>query len=433
MAPALLFAEFGLAQITWTALPTPPGPPVAYDSVRDRLVAYDANYLTSEFDGVAWYSLATPVAPSNWGAGGFDPSRGRVVLMEAAAGGIATWEWDGANWQQIGPVNSVVGMSDTGSLSYHAALGGLVSVYQGGAALELYLWDGQSWSLLPGQNAPPAVLWNSYYGYHSHTYDPIRDRLVVFGQVHANSIQVLSNTPTTFEWDQVNGWVQAGTSGSILRVSSIWFDEARGEVLRFDGDSGSTRAAYAYGGNGNWASLGSAGTPILVVPVYDAVNNRLYARDTHLPGTFGYFEDVFPAKYMSHRPGCQLGSPPSLELTEPWTRAWIGETMSIDLTNLSSPIGILTMGFDDQAYNGNPLPLALASYGMPACQLNVAPAASVLLAATNGRATVQIPVPPVMALVGTTFFQQVFGPSAGANPLGMVAGPSMQGTIGKSR
>ena len=111
---------------------------------------------------------------------------------------------------------------------------------------------------------------------------------------------------------------------------------------------------------------------------------------------------------------------------------WIGNTLSVDLVNLPSPLGILSMGFDDQTYNGSPLPLPLGPFGMPACLLNIAPQASVLATATAGTATVQIPIPNAAYLVGTVFYQQVFSPAPGANARGVLAGTSTRGVVGRA-
>jgi len=121
-----------------------------------------------------------------------------------------------------------------------------------------------------------------------------------------------------------------------------------------------------------------------------------------------------------------------LGLTEPWTRPWSGETLSVDATSLPLSIAVLATGFSDQTYSGTPLPLSLAPFGMPQCYLRVAPDVTQWAAGTGGTATFQILIPSTPALVGLAFWQQAFALAPGANPAGLLVSDSMSGTVGRS-
>jgi len=184
---------------------------------------------------------------------------------------------------------------------------------------------------------------------------------------------------------------------------------------------------------GSWTQLST------VIPVrlngetirYDSRRNRLYGLNGWSPWGMGYFSDSHPAAFEAHAPGCAAGNTPWLALTQPWTRAWAGHTLSADVTNVVSPFAILTMGFGDQIYNGNPLPLALANHGMPGCSLNIEAICSVVLPAANGTATAAIPIPNVAALFGQPFYQQAFAAVPGGNALGVLASDSVRGPVGR--
>lgn len=91
------------------------------------------------------------------------------------------------------------------------------------------------------------------------------------------------------------------------------------------------------------------------------------------------------------------------------------------------------MGFGDQTFQGVPLPMSLASIGMPACTLNID--AQVLLAVnvSGGVGTMTLPIPMSMSLVGSQFYQQAFTVVPGANPLNMVVTNSTRGVVGRSQ
>src|SRR5262249_25005085 len=98
--------------------PLPGGSPfpralLAFDSARDRVLAYSYNSYPLSSSLLAWNGTAwTQVHVSNWppfrggAAFAFDPVRARTVLFggyDALLGLLGdTWEWDGNVWTQFG-------------------------------------------------------------------------------------------------------------------------------------------------------------------------------------------------------------------------------------------------------------------------------------------------------------------------------------------
>lgn len=415
------------AQIAWNSIPSAPnGGVMSYDSWRRRVVAV-GNSQTFEFDGVSWQLTATGPLVVGWSM--FDETRGVTVV-----GGSTnlttppeTWEWDGQTWQSGGALFPYA-LASAALVTYHAGLGGILIARQEGVThLELYLWNGTSLTLLPMPLAPPMYSGADRYYYQTWTVDAASDRIVMFGRTKIVLPNTVIHVAQNWEWDPVNGWLDLGVSGPLPHSSTIWFDRQRNRVLRVDYSSTSV-AAYSRSSPATWISMGVQGSPRPTYACYDWHANRVY----YGPSLYAFIHDVNPATYEVHAPGCPAPAAPTLDLTDTWTRAWLGGTLSVDIGNLTSSIAILAMGFDDQNYNGNPLPLALGAHGMPQCFLNVDSQASLIAPANNGTATVAIPIPTDPALLGATFYQQAFAPVPGANALGMLASPSTVGTVGQS-
>lgn len=147
-----------------------------------------------------------------------------------------------------------------------------------------------------------------------------------------------------------------------------------------------------------------------------------------------YFRDTYPAEYSYHLLGCTGPALANLDLTKPWTRAWLGRTLSVDVTwqwPLSpSSFVVLAMGLTDQSFGGVPLPIP--GFGLPNCQLAIAPEATQVGIGSNSSASFQIPIPSTATLVGIPFWQQAFvvNPASGGF---FVPTNSTQGTVGKSQ
>jgi len=133
---------------------------------------------------------------------------------------------------------------------------------------------GDSWSVIP----PPAR-W-----VHTSVYDPLRDRLVVFGgQGYGGSsaeVWTLSLTGIP-HWTQV---LPSGTGPTAAAFHAAIYDSLRDRMLVFGGSDANgvaTNAVWSlsFAGNPTWSQLSPTGTPPSArtwsVAVYDRVRDRM--------------------------------------------------------------------------------------------------------------------------------------------------------------
>ncbi|HEX6811193.1 MAG TPA: hypothetical protein VF384_06200 [Planctomycetota bacterium] len=442
----LMSVSVASAQITWNSIPAAPNTgAMAFDTWRQRLVSV-GNGSTYEFDGTAWTQIPGAGSPYAIGWIAFDSVQGRTLVgafMPGPPDLINVWAWDGVSWTSSLPQPTF--LFNLGHVTSHPEMG-LVFTYQDPlvSGLALYSWNGAWLTLLPtGMQLPPtrAGIHNNYYIYHSMTSEPTTGKLVLFGRTEFMGSGIpIATEAITWEWDAVNGWANLGSSGTlaggVFSVTTIWFDAHRGKVMRLDTYPGGHNA-FMRTATGGWAAfpLQAPSTGLVFGVGSDPYLNRFYG--VGLLG-LGYYADVYPAKLEVHGLSC----PPSttnpfwIWLTQPSSRPWIGGTLSVDIgatwSPLPTPFAFLATGFGDQTFQGVPLPISLASIGMPSCTLNIDPAVTAAVPVSGGVGTATLPIPMSMGLVGVQFFQQAFAVWPGANPLNLLATPSNRYTIGRS-
>jgi hypothetical protein len=205
---------------------------MAYDSARKQVVlfgGYDFSYRqdTWVWDGAAW----TDVTPSGskpstrqYPVMAFDEARGRMVLFGGLDGTRAilqqdTWEWDGASWVDKTPTGTNPAPRQGGGLAYDRTRQRVV-LFGGVAANntplnDLWEWDGTSWS-----DHTPAGLKPLARTFFPMVYDPLRERVVVFGGIDFN------NNPQGDVWELENRSdrqpaIQFVTSGLLPGIGPI--------------------------------------------------------------------------------------------------------------------------------------------------------------------------------------------------------------------
>ena len=416
-----------LAQLVWTS--STGAPPnlgfLAFDSIRDRIVALGAS-ATYEFDGQSWQGISSLHLPSPGGVMAYDGARGRCIMVTIPT--MDTWEWDGLDWTHYGQAPAF-----GTKLVYDTAIGRVLLLTEdvSGGSNSLFEWTGTGWSFLDyGPGLQGSV--STYYVYGPLAYDQRSDRLVMFGRREAilSSGSVINDSPITLEYGRASGWTIYGPSGTFA-IGEAWFDMQRGAVMRLDGPL-TTPTLSQYLGVGQWTGIPIVGQGLTnaALAAYDGKRNRLYMPTNT---DVGYVSDVHPALFEFHASGCSSSLAPTLQLAAPWTRAWINRSLAVQVRSVTSALAILAMGFSDQAYGSALLPLDLAPYGMPGCNLNVAPQATAIAALTANIVDYPIGVPNLPALVGVQFWQQAFSPAPGANAAGILASDSMRGVVGRSQ
>ncbi len=418
-----------------------------YDAARDRVVVADyypptATIATVLFDGVTF--VLSPAQTWFWytNLAAYDAARSVIVSPQTLSN--TTHEWDGTSWSvrgaapyQSGSVLPNIYTYYRLTPTYHAGRRRVVATRPGttGPGIELVEWDGSTWSVIPTTGAPPTQLsafWLYLYG--PMAYDRRRQKLVLHGRTQISSAWTSSSySDPTWEWDEAGGWVQTSTGAATAGVMEwLWFDDQRGRIMRYSQSSGTWTLA-SMRDDGSWAPIGisslGGGLTFLSTQSYDPVRQRVYGWNST---TQGYLTDVHPAEYVRHGTGCASPLAPRLELVAPWTRAWRGQDLSVTVNPAPQSFAVLATGFSDQTYGTVTLPMALASAGMPGCELRVAPEHLQLGFGASGTVRFDLPVPDLPALVGVEFWQQAFTIAIGSNLAGVLLSDSKRGRIGKA-
>jgi hypothetical protein len=417
LASLALSAQVAIAQ--WVLRPSPWQLGGVYDEARDVMVA-PLGSSTATFDGMSVTTYVGPSAPY-----------GLVMVHDAAAqvtlaiprNGFAyssMWMWDGVAWTAVGspPFSHLpFALPEHATACYHRGRGRIMAL-GGGVFPGFKEWDGVTWNLISTSGCRPGT---------QIVYDEKRDKIVLFGDSIWSGAILSSLVSSSGEWDAQNGWVASPTGEPLLTTDSwyVWFDAWRGRVVRY---MNNPQRLYVRNDDGTWSLV--AYLPLWpgigASSGYDRKRNRVYIYG------YGYIESEFPAEYELHRPGCGQPNTPELGLNRPWTRPWIGDTLSVDVSPAPTGVAVLATGFSDQSFGGVTFPASLAPYGMPGCFAQSAPEYLQFAPAPSGLANFQIAVPDLVGLVGIPFWQQAYTFDPAANPAGILASNSMQGRIGKS-
>jgi hypothetical protein len=169
-----------------------------------------------------------------------------------------------------------------------------------------------AWTELTPSGTPP-----SGRHFHSAIYDPVRDRMVVFGGYSPSSLNdvwalSLAGTPV---WTQLT---PSGTPPSARSAHSAIYDPARDRMVVFGGDSGSYLNdvwALSLAGTPAWTQLTPSGTPPSARYEHSAIYDPVRDRMVVFGGYSGsYFNDVWALSLAGTPAWMQLtpsGTPPS--------------------------------------------------------------------------------------------------------------------------
>ena len=220
----------------WTELsPDRPGPKMLrdhtaiYDSFRDRMVIFggwyydgstvyaDRTWLLSLSSSPAWTGAFPFPAPlgRNGHTAIYDPLRNRMIVFGGGRAGSSTtmmdvWELslaDPMGWNQLAPTGTFPTNVYQSSAIYDPVrdrmivFGGGGTLVPSNAVVALSLAGTPAWSTLATTGGPPTARWSQ-----SAVYDPVRDRMVVFGgrtssSVYLNDVWALSLS--TLNWSLI--------------------------------------------------------------------------------------------------------------------------------------------------------------------------------------------------------------------------------------
>ncbi len=467
---------------TWTAVVSPQYPPpnvfaspLAYDSGRNRIVLWHGGTVrqTWEWDGTTWTNLGPPPVPKpvprfGHGLAFFTPSQ-RVVMFGGSNGALYTdtWQWDGASWSQLAPATSPPGRFTTRMVE-HTSRGEIVlfgGQGPGGGTLgDTWVFNGTTWLQRTPASPPPAR-----YG-HGLAYDRGRDRVVLFGGWTGG------NSNSTYEWDGT-AWLQRfpTTSPSARQYPAMAYDEARqrvvlfgglnlGDTWEYDGTTwvqrfpatsppagwpmmsydrararivlfGNTTSAWEWDGV-NWTARPTSLTPVPRQDgglAYDAGRDRLVLFSGINAGTKDdtwEYGPTSPATWVGFGAGCPGTAGTPTMAPAPFALAWLGDTFVLRVTAVPPGESAFVFFGSTTQWGAVPLPAPLGPYGMPGCTLLVAGENLRSAAGLGGIADVVLPIPPAVALLGTSVAAQPLVSDPGANATGFVVGNAGTVTVG---
>lgn len=343
----------GLAETTaWTAV-LPVGEPAAarsqhcaiYDPVRDRMLVVggsDAGTLRNDvcslsLSGIpAWSTLApagAPPTPRNAASAVYEPVGDRFVTYGGYDGTRRNDTWalalsNAPAWVELTPT-----VVPPAAREYHSATYDPVRdrmIVFGGTGFSALAHDdvwalsfagAPAWKAMAPAGSPPAGR-----AAHSAIYDPVRDRVVMFGggesfADHRNDVWALS-LAGGLSWEAIT---PAGTPPRKRAYHAAIYDPIRDRMLVFGGEDSTFTAcddtwALSFTGTLAWTALETVGAPPGArrghSAIYDPVRDRMlvFGGGSGLWGPPAYYFDVW-ALSLSGAPAWTplgpVGTPPS--------------------------------------------------------------------------------------------------------------------------
>jgi hypothetical protein len=283
-----------------------------YDPVRDLMIVFGGQG-SSTFNDVWTLSLGgtpawTQLTPTGTPPGAryahsaiYDPLRDRMVVFGGHGPGTFNDVWalslgDAPTWTQLSPAGAPPGTRAWHSSIYDPVRDRMVVFggYGSGSIVNdvwaLSLAGTSAWSKLTATGLPPSARET-----HTATYDPVRDRMVVFGGYSPsirNDIWSLSLTATP-AWTELT---PTGTLPSARAGHCAIYDPLRDRLVLFGGEDGSHVPsndvwALSLPDVPAWTQLTPTDTPpsarYLHDAIHDPVRDRMLVFGGHHTSTLG--------------------------------------------------------------------------------------------------------------------------------------------------
>lgn len=377
---------------------------------------------TWRWNGELWAKLAPANAPAPRGGHAMvcERHRSRILLFGGARTDRHvygdTWAWDGADWTEL--VSSSSPSPRTGvAMAYDETrqrvvlFGGRDGVASSNPLGDTWEWDGTTWMQLTPQSPPPPR------SDHAMAFDPTRGRTVLVG---GRGSQTLSDT---WEWDGA-AWALRSGGGPYGHV--LVYDPGRRRIVMTGGPS--PNDTWEWDGATWTRILGSAQSRWYAAAAYDEVRERLvlaggegYSGQISPPHTFVYGTRLVP-RITEVGSGC-AGAAGVPQLTTSGLPVVGRSRFSFDCTGgLPGSFAIVAV--------------ALTSADIPlpgGCRIRVDPgtivyAPGAALSAT-GFASLPLPIPPDLGLMGVTLHAQG-GVGDASMPLGIAFTGGLQLIVG---
>jgi galactose oxidase-like protein/flagellar hook capping protein FlgD len=303
-APAASRAADQTADGIWSLLSFPP--PVArdqhvaiYDPVRNRMLVFGGLATSLKNDvwelslsgTMTWKLLATggtPPSPRRGASAIYDPVRDRMLIYGGAGPGPFGDLWalslsGSPTWTQLAPTGGPPPSRSGHSAIYDpvrdrmVVFGGQTGLTYRNDAWALQLAGTPAWSLIAASGVPPDLR-----SRHSAIYDSVRDRMVVFGGTDGANLwgDLWSLSFTGPAWTELT---PAGTPPPPRAGHQAIYDSSRDRMVLFGGDDGSgdppgTTWALPFASS-SWSELAPSGNTPLGrhdhVAVLDTAGDRM--------------------------------------------------------------------------------------------------------------------------------------------------------------
>lgn len=407
--------------LQWTFRTSGSPPPraehaMANDSFRGRTVLFGGTFGgplgdTWEWDGTSWQNIAVPgPAPRAGHAMAFDSFRNRVVLFGGTNGNVPmndTWLFDGAVW-----IPQIFAANPTPRSAHAMAFDSVRnrSILFGGedaatALGDTWMWDGATWTQL-------AVSGPAARRRHAMVFDALRGRIVLFGGDGTNNA-VFGDT---WEWDGTV-WALRDSAGPARFDHAMACDSLRGRTILHGGSLPNGALLYD---TWEWNGATWLATPLTDpsartqhAMVFDVQRRRAVMFGGNVVSdTWEYSRTATTTTFGT---GC--GSPALQLATDPVARPILGNTARATITNVPSSFSFVSIGLSRTAIGSFTLPLSLAGFGMPGCEL-LQSAESASVSTTPivfGTAQLNMPLPFLPQFLGAHLYLQAWAPAPGAN------------------
>lgn len=318
---------------------------IAFDAARGQVVVFGGyNAFLSRLgdtwtsDGASWILRSPTTAPSARGGHSMaaDTARNRVLLF---GGNSQThlalndlWAWDGSNWLLLDDGSGVAPPPRKDAALVYDPVRDRVVLFGGNAgglnATQVWEWTGNSW-IAASTQAGPAPAPRSQMG---AAFDAVRAEVVIFGGLSGG---VPSGDAWSWDGAKWTPLTPAGAAPAPRYAPAMWFDPDRGSIVLFGGNDGAAAR------NDLWDLRAGAWIPrptdvapsprSSVVGVHDDRRGRAVvlggfagplAGETWTLAFFGKVRIVNPPAGMTISPGQPLGLSVSTEGLDPQLFQW---------------------------------------------------------------------------------------------------------------
>ncbi len=257
------------------------------------------------------------------------------------------------------------------------------------------------------------------------SYDPTLGRIVLFGGEAGPFFEYQD----TWGWDG-NLWAPLGSGPSARYGHRMCYDSQRQALLL---TGGRNLAGVVFSDTWMWGSSGWIRLASLPVEMHGHAMSYDSRRARPIVfGSGGTFELSVASGAATFGQGC--GAPPLTLSPEPTAPPRIGAVARARIDNVPGTFAFVSWGWSVSRFGPFSLPLTLATYGMPGCDLLQSADTAALPTApiTSSSAEFSLAIPNASILLGLTAYLQAWAFAPAANVGHTIVSNGLQWGIGDS-